>query len=76
MEAMKSATGVAVRNCPSSSWRLLVFSMAAIFMASCYQAEFRFASGQTGIVREIESVIFFAEPKADGERRAGEERAR
>ncbi len=27
-------------------------------MASCYQAEFRFASGQTGIVRKIERVIF------------------
>ena len=32
--------------------------MAAIFMASCYQAEFSFAIEQTGIVRRIERVIF------------------
>ena len=65
-EAMKSATGVTVRSCPSSSWRLLGFLMPAIFMASCYQAEFRFAIEQTGIVRRIERVIFFAAPEADG----------
>jgi len=57
-EAMKSATGVAVRNCPSSSCRRLGFSMAAIFMSSSYQAEFRFASEQTGIVRRIKRVVF------------------
>src|ERR1035437_7965788 len=65
-EAMKSATGVAVRNCPSSSWRLLGFSKAAIFMSSCYQAEFRFAIEQAGIVRKIERVMISAETETDG----------
>ena len=51
IEAMKSATGVAVRNWPSSSCRLLGFSMAASFMPSGYQAEFLFAIEQTGNVR-------------------------
>jgi len=47
--------------------------MAASFMSSCYQAEFRFAIEQTGIVRRIERAIFSAEPKADGNLRAVEE---
>ena len=37
--------------------------MAAIFMASCYQAELRFASEQTGIVRGIERLLFREEPE-------------
>jgi hypothetical protein len=47
-----------VRNCPSSSWRLLGFSMAASFMASCYEAEFHYANEQMRIVRGIMRVIF------------------
>jgi hypothetical protein len=44
-------------------------------MASGYQAEFRFAIEQTGIVRRIERAIFPSEPEADGDLRAGEELA-
>ena len=49
--------------------------MAESFMASCYQAEFRFAIEQTGIVRRIERVLFSAKPEADGNLRAVEELA-
>lgn len=47
MEAMKSATGVAVRNCPSSSWRVRGFPVATDFMTSCYQTDPSYASRQT-----------------------------
>jgi len=38
--------------------------MVAIFMSSSYQAEFRFASEQTGIVRKIKRVVFRGKPEA------------
>jgi len=41
--------------------------MAAFFMASCYQADLRFTSEQTGNVRRIERVISSGEPEANGE---------
>ena len=37
--------------------------MAAIFVASCYQDELRFASEQAGILRRIERVLFREEPE-------------
>jgi hypothetical protein len=49
--------------------------MAAGFMASGYQAEFRFAIKQTGNVRRIERVFFPEESEADGNLRAVEELA-
>jgi hypothetical protein len=49
--------------------------MAAIFMASCYQADLRFTSEQTGIIRRFERILFREEPHADGSLRAGEELA-
>jgi hypothetical protein len=43
--------------------------MAAGFMESGYQAEFRFAIEQTGVVRILERSIFPAESEADGDGR-------
>ena len=71
-EAMKSATGVAVRNCPSSSWRLLGVSMAASFMFSGYQTQLGFTTEQTGVVFKIDGIVFREEPEAGGNLRAGE----
>jgi hypothetical protein len=49
--------------------------MAAIFMSSCYQAEFSFAIEQTSIVRRIERAISSTKPEADGDLRAVEKLA-
>ena len=49
--------------------------MAAIFMASCYQAEFRHTSGKKGNGRSIVRILFRKEPETHGNLRAGEELA-
>src|SRR2546421_140112 len=63
---MKSAKGAAVRNCPSSSWRLLGFSMAAIFTGAGYQTQIRFTIEQTGVVFSFDGFVFREEREADG----------
>ena len=49
--------------------------MAASFMSSCYQAEFRCAIEQMGIVLGIARDIFPAEPEAEWDLRAVEKLA-
>lgn len=65
MDAMKSATGVAVRNCPSSACRLLGFSMAARFMKSGYQAR------TACLAPRPELLHFAAGSQTEGGSRAG-----
>ena len=46
IEAIKSATGAAVRNCPSSSCRVLGWAVAAAFIRSGYQTDAGFTNHQ------------------------------
>ncbi len=62
IDAMKSATSEAVRNCPSSSCLSLRLAVAASFMSSRYKTEFRFTIEQAGIVRRFERAPFPLEP--------------
>ena len=49
IDAMKSATGEAVRNCPNSSCLFLGFAVTAGFMSLRYQIECRFTTEQNGV---------------------------